>query len=70
MKKMLENGIQTGIHYQPNHKLSKYKSNKEIRLPVTDNYCERIISLPLHPDLDVSKINFIVEKLLDNIKKC
>ncbi len=68
MKKMLENGIQTGIHYQPNHKLSKYKSNKEIRLPVTDNYCERIISLPLHPDLDISKVNFIVEKLLDNIK--
>lgn len=67
-KKLLEQNIQTGIHYQPNHHLTKYKSKEQITLPITDKYSERILSLPLHPDLDEEKISYIVEKLLNEIK--
>ena len=67
IKKLLEFNIQTGVHYQPNHHLTKYKVNNQIGLPITDKYCERILSLPLHPDLDEGKINYIVEKLLQSL---
>lgn len=57
MKKMLENNIQTGIHYQPVHLMSFYKG--KYKLPNTEKAGNEIISLPMHPNLtdsDVSKV--------------
>tara|TARA_B100001109_G_scaffold166181_1_gene135346 strand:- start:125 stop:511 length:387 start_codon:yes stop_codon:yes gene_type:complete len=58
LKEYLENkGIQTGIHYQPNHLLKKYRTR--YNLPKSKIFGEEILSLPLHCDLrkkDVSKI--------------
>ena len=67
LKKVLEyNGIQTGIHYKPNHLLSYY--NK-------DNYClkrsekiyNEILTLPLHPNLKISDIKIISKLILNTI---
>jgi len=58
LKEYLENkGIQTGIHYQPNHLLKKYRT--KYNLPNSEIFGEEILSLPLHCDLrkkDVKKI--------------
>jgi perosamine synthetase len=57
MKKMLENNIQTGIHYQPVHLMSFYKGR--YKLPNTEKAGKEIVSLPMHPNLtdsDVSKV--------------
>ena len=62
-KKLLEKGIQTGIHYQPNHKLSFYNTHNELTLPVTDEVHSELLSLPLHPDLTYEDLEFICEKL-------
>lgn len=51
-KQLLEVGIQTGIHYQPNHVLSYYSKRTAPPLPVTDSIFPGLLSLPLHPDLD------------------
>ena len=56
-------GIQTGIHYFPNHLLSFYSSNSNT-LPNTESISPLILSLPLHVDLEFSDINFIVDKLI------
>jgi dTDP-4-amino-4,6-dideoxygalactose transaminase len=57
MKKMKENGIETGIHYKPIHTMQYY--NKKIKLANTDAVADEIVSLPTHPNLsedDVTKL--------------
>ena len=64
MRKLKENGIETGIHYRPVHTMSMYNSKK--RLPVTESVGKTIISLPTHPNLrnsDVTKIISIINRI-------
>lgn len=57
-----QKGIQTGIHYQPNHKLSIYKN--ETCIENVDNIYPQLLTLPLHPDLNSSDIEYICHILL------
>ena len=62
-KKMLENGIETGTHYKPVHKMSRYKS--KIKLENTERIGKNIVTIPCHPnlnDLQIDKIVKIVNK--------
>jgi len=61
--KLLENGIQTGIHYQPNHLLSYFKENHSRPYPVTEHLAGKILSLPLHLDLSESDVNYVTEQV-------
>lgn len=56
---LLEHGIQTGIHYQPNHVLSFYRDPAALPLPVTDEVFSELLSLPLHPDVTDHDVEFI-----------
>ena len=62
-KKLLEKGIQTGIHYKPIHEFSLYKS--KIKLPITEKIGKEIVTLPTHPNLKESDINFIIKTIND-----
>jgi dTDP-4-amino-4,6-dideoxygalactose transaminase len=53
-----DKGIQTGIHYQPNHWLSYYQKDR-VKLPVTEDIFPRIFSIPLHPDLSREDIEYV-----------
>jgi dTDP-4-amino-4,6-dideoxygalactose transaminase len=66
-KTMHEYGVQTGIHYKPNHTLRKYKSNK-IFLKNTDFIYPFILTLPLHPDMSINDVEYICG-ILRNICK-
>jgi dTDP-4-amino-4,6-dideoxygalactose transaminase len=59
-------GVQTGVHYQPNHTLSLYKN--EVKKEVTDRLFKSILTLPLHPDLDKRDIEYISESLISLIQ--
>jgi len=60
---LLEQGIQTGVHYQPNHILSLYNV-ENTSLPVTEELFHKLLTLPLHPDLEESDIDYICSKLI------
>jgi perosamine synthetase len=65
MKKLLDSGIETGIHYKPIHTM-KFYASKKISLPETERFGDEIISLPTHPNLtesDVSKIIKTINKI-------
>lgn len=53
-----EENIPTGIHYKPNHLLSFY-GNGIVKLPVTEKVYNEILTLPLHPELEISDIKEI-----------
>ena len=60
-KSLLKVGISTGIHYFPNHFLSFY--NQKIKLENTEKIYPRILTLPLHNDLEISDIDYIIYHL-------
>jgi dTDP-4-amino-4,6-dideoxygalactose transaminase len=69
-EKMLESGIQTGKHYQPNHELTYYRDDSGPPLPVTDSLIQELLTLPLHPDLREGDQDYICEKLIEFIHEC
>lgn len=63
-----QQGIETGIHYQPNHLLSFY--NDDISLPQTESLYQELLSLPLHPDVtqsDQDQIAYIIGSILKEV---
>jgi dTDP-4-amino-4,6-dideoxygalactose transaminase len=62
-KKLLAENVQTGIHYQPNHKLTYYHNSKNNNLPITDLLFPELLSIPLHPDLQDEDIDIVVNTL-------
>ena len=63
MDRLASNGIQCGIHYFPNHKLNYFQA-REKELKNTEKLYKNILTLPLHPDLNTSDIDYICEQLL------
>lgn len=67
LRNLLEkNNVQTGIHYKPNHLLSFYGGGKE-SLPVTETIYHEIISLPLHPELELTDVDFISSLIISQL---
>jgi len=64
-KKMLEQGIQTGVHYKPNHYLSLYNTDKPISLPITEEIFPKLLTLPIHPDLQESDVDHVCDQLIE-----
>lgn len=58
----LEKGIETGLHYKPNHLLSKYRQGP---LKVAEEKYPLMITLPLHPNLTDENVYFISQSVID-----
>ena len=55
---LTEKNIQTGLHYKPNHLLSLYFS-PDVKLPVTEKLYAEILTLPLHPGISTTDVEYI-----------
>ncbi|MGC8804605.1 MAG: DegT/DnrJ/EryC1/StrS family aminotransferase [Candidatus Ratteibacteria bacterium] len=64
MAYLKENGIDTGIHYIPNH-LQSYFSKYKASLPVTEKIWNEILTLPLYYELKDEQVLMICEKIKD-----
>jgi dTDP-4-amino-4,6-dideoxygalactose transaminase len=63
-KKLRQLGIETGVHYLPNHYLSYYKDSSVKGLPITERIYPELLTLPLHPDLSTEDIDYVAETLV------
>lgn len=67
--RMWDAGIQTSMHYPPIHKFSWYRARfPSLRLPRTEEYCRRELTLPLHPKLTDLDVDLIVRALARALK--
>ncbi len=64
MNSLLEQGIQTGIHYQINHVLSLYHDPQALPLPVTDAAFPELLTLPLHPNLTENDVEYVCDRVI------
>lgn len=58
-----ERGIETGIHYYPNHMLSKYRDYGKFQN--ASSVFRSIISLPLHVDLDSADVDKVINSIFE-----
>ena len=68
-KNILARGVETGIHYTPNHLLDYFRHDVKLDLPVTDLHFPTILSLPLHPDLSFDDVDRVCHILISELKK-
>lgn len=59
-----QNKIETLIHYPiPPHKQEALSAYSEISLPRTENYHQKVVSLPIYPSLKAAQIDHIIDKI-------
>ena len=56
---LLKSGVECGVHYKPNHLLSKYKIKNS--LMITEGLYESILTLPCHYDLTNEDLEYIID---------
>jgi len=69
---LADNNIPSMIYYPvPGHKQKMFENfNSASQLmPVTDWLTERVISLPIHTEMDEEQLNFITKKVLEYVNK-
>ena len=61
---LLENGIQTMIHYPiPPHQQKAFKTWSQLSFPITEKIHKEVLSLPISPVLTMDEVDFIVSIL-------
>jgi dTDP-4-amino-4,6-dideoxygalactose transaminase len=61
-----ERGVQTGIHYPiPNHQQPAVQNSLGLqpKLERTEEAANKILSLPIYPELEKEKVDFVCAKL-------
>jgi dTDP-4-amino-4,6-dideoxygalactose transaminase len=66
-KALLEKGIQTGFHYQPNHTLTYYQQEEQL-FPVIEKVFPQLLTLPLHPEVTEDQVRYICLQLIEALK--
>jgi dTDP-4-amino-4,6-dideoxygalactose transaminase len=59
--KLAEEGVQTSLHYPPVHRFAAYSADAKV--PVTDEYARRAITLPLYPGIEEPQIELVTASL-------
>ena len=58
---LAENGIETGVHYKPNHLLTKYKT--DYALKNSEQAYQEMLTIPLHVGLQEEEVKKVVDKI-------
>lgn len=59
MQALSAQGTQTGLHYKPNHLLTRFGAGR-VALPVVERLYEELLTLPLHPGVSFDDVDQIV----------
>src|SRR5581483_5783377 len=60
--RLRERGVETLVHYpEPIHRQPAYGHLPRVEVPVAERLCERVVSLPLYPELTDAEAEQVVE---------
>lgn len=68
MQHLMDRGIMSKIYFPSIHLTSFYKEKfgyKEGDFPISENISNQVLSLPMHPNLEIEQINRITDSVLD-----
>ena len=58
---LTNSGVECGLHYKPNHLLTKYRGKSE--LPETESCYAKTVTLPCHVDLSVPEQDYVIQTI-------
>ena len=62
-------GVPTAVYYPtPLSRQKGYKSYRSAPTPISEKICDRVISLPMHPDLDTETQDRIIAAVLAHLR--
>lgn len=70
-RELLENGIETGLHYIPLHLLSYYKSKYSLRVndfPVALRNFQQVLSIPIYADMSDAEVDYVCDTIISITK--
>jgi dTDP-4-amino-4,6-dideoxygalactose transaminase len=65
---LAERGVQTSVHFRPLHRLTLY-SRPDLRLPHTESYGRRCVSLPIFPQMEEWQRELVVESIAGSLPR-
>ncbi len=66
-----DQGIQTTIHYSPVHQMTLYRElSPGTHLPRTEDFAQRELTIPLHPQMTSATVEAVVEALATAVNSC
>lgn len=65
---LAERGVQTSVHYPPAH-LSGAHARPDLRLPNTEEYARRAVTLPMFPHMESRQMELVVESVADALHR-
>ncbi len=71
VKFLIESGIEASVHFNPPlHEKGNYTQKySKGNLPITEDTCKKIVTLPMFPELNKEQMDYIVSKIKQFIKK-
>lgn len=66
-RELLENGIETGLHYIPLHLLTYYKSKYSLRVndfPMALRNFQQVLSIPIYADMSDSDVDYVCDTII------
>ena len=58
---LLAHNIQSAVHFRPNHLYPVYAPYRPARLPITESVWERILTLPLYPQMSEAEQDRVID---------
>lgn len=66
-RELLDNGIETGLHYIPLHLLTYYKSKYSLRVndfPVALRNFQQVLSIPIYADMSDADVDYVCDTII------
>ncbi|MBU1612547.1 MAG: DegT/DnrJ/EryC1/StrS aminotransferase family protein [Proteobacteria bacterium] len=66
MASLRERGVQSSVHYRPIHTLTQYRRRSSVLvcLPLTEDFGNRVLTIPLHPDMVDEDVDYVAANLI------
>jgi len=62
--KLREKGIESSAHFDPPvHLQEAYKNSEKVDLPITEEICKRVVTLPIYPDMTEEEIIYVCNSI-------
>ena len=69
-RELAERGVQTSVHFPPLHVSPAYADASPVRLPVSEDYGRRSVTLPLFPEMEQRQLDLVVEAVRSALPRC
>jgi dTDP-4-amino-4,6-dideoxygalactose transaminase len=66
---MADRGVQTSVHFPPLHLSAAYAGTEAERLPLSEGYANRCVTLPLYPEMREEQLDLVIDAVRTSLRR-